>query len=261
MVAFEAGQHVAFEHVAGAREFLLCHVLVAELGELTCEGVDELRGVLRRAGSHNTKKAGRLDVRLSSLHAPVPIKNLAVEARIHALPRATRREGLHRSQQDLHDAERHPVLNVFPGRHPRQRHMAELAVHRQLTLYPLLAADVWARDRRAGRMRALRNCAEVPIAESEKLVVVHPCANQDHPGRLVELLAVLTEHARAQVRDSLWRAVMRLPEGTRRAEGRLVNRLLEQHLRGQLLRLELHHHLHLLHLFVEQPRDEDRLGE
>ena len=34
MVAFEAGQHVAFEHVAGAREFLLCHVLVAELGEL-----------------------------------------------------------------------------------------------------------------------------------------------------------------------------------------------------------------------------------
>lgn len=34
VVALKAGQHVAFEHIAGARELLLRHVLVAELREL-----------------------------------------------------------------------------------------------------------------------------------------------------------------------------------------------------------------------------------
>mmetsp|Transcript_68650 Transcript_68650/g.155291 ORF Transcript_68650/g.155291 Transcript_68650/m.155291 type:complete len:336 (+) Transcript_68650:126-1133(+) len=236
VVALEAGQHVALEHILRPRELLLRDRAERETRHLVCHDVDHFFGKGRVAGPDDAEEARRLDVRLGRLHVVMPVQHVTVQPRVHALSGPPRAEGVAAPEQVLQYADGDPVQGLLPSRHPAQRHVAKLFLDGigEFAGVAALPSLVGQRPFLQGRVRFFAlldqrshslggECVpEVALGQAFELVVVHPSADENHPVRCHVLRLVVFEGVDREAIEEVEGAGVGLSERVRRAKRRLV---------------------------------------
>eukprot|EP00964_Phaeocystis_antarctica_P154161 scaffold122739_cov63-Phaeocystis_antarctica.AAC.1 len=257
--ALEVHEEGRLELVLRARELEVGDG-AGHLAHLVAERGDQVAHVLGGRGAVDAEETrvvveGVEDGR--ALREAVPVEDVLVEPRVHALARPARGEGGAAAHERVEHAQRHqrrvlPADALEGEREMRDRLVRGLA-H--------LAARVRARG--AVRRRAAGRLAEGGLREADQLGVVVARRGEHHPVGHHVVRRELLQHGGRDGGEVAGRAHGRLAERRASAVGRGVAHLLQERLRVllQLLELSLHRGVRLLDLPREELGRESRLRQ